>query len=197
MKGGQDSFVGGLRLQKQIISHIFLQPLTHWRMKRASVSRLHRNYAASDKDLSSILTHILAYPGSHTNSAISLHCHVTRFSTSPPQSPSPHAHSFAMGPAVMNNNASVWCWTSNDRVKRPAQRRAAAAAELEVRRPHRSTIARAICPVPNKSLSLSLSRSLSLSLSLIQPSSLPRTSIPRSFRSLCLSLRVRLESAKT
>jgi hypothetical protein len=34
--------------------------------KRASVSRFHRNYAASDKDLSSILAHIPAYPGRST-----------------------------------------------------------------------------------------------------------------------------------
>jgi hypothetical protein len=107
------------------------------------------------------------------------------FGTCPPLFPSPHAHSFAIGPAVTNNNAGVWCWTSNNRVKRPAQRRAPAASaavtaapELEVRRPHRSTIARAICPVPNKSLSLSLS------ISLLQPSSLPRSSIFRSSLSL-------------
>jgi hypothetical protein len=33
----------------------FLQPLALWQLKRASVSRLHMSYAASDKDLSSIL----------------------------------------------------------------------------------------------------------------------------------------------
>jgi hypothetical protein len=45
-------------LKSEIISHIFLQPLALWRLKRASVSRLHRNYAASDKDLSLASLHI-------------------------------------------------------------------------------------------------------------------------------------------
>jgi hypothetical protein len=35
------------------------------------------NYAASDKDLSSILANTPAYPGRYKNSAVLLHCHVT------------------------------------------------------------------------------------------------------------------------
>jgi hypothetical protein len=40
------------------ISHIFLQLLALWRLKRALVSRPPRNYASSDKDLFSIHAHV-------------------------------------------------------------------------------------------------------------------------------------------